>query len=153
MFNILYKEKRQLDPRSNTKYATEYYNGVPLICKKQLTKFVGETIQDVDYLCDVARDSDCIRYFHNPTKRLPRDVKNVHSKQPKKTYRTPYEALTEFYNYITVENPTGGIPQQMINRYNKVWYGELESRLLGTQEDYARYNRKVNNEGYNRLFD
>ena len=158
MFTIYYKEKRQLDPRAGTKYATEYYNGISLANKKQLAQFSQQALKDVDYVCDEITNSDAIRYFHNPSKAFPRDNRNEHSKLAPKKYRTPYEALKEFHDYITTANTMGGIPQQMINRWNKVWIKLCvapheylgETRMLDPQEKSNQPDN--NNEGYSRLF-
>ncbi len=140
MFTILYKDTKKTTAKQGVSYSTEYYNGISLRNKKALSKYVRKTIEDVEYLCDIKKEADAIRYFHDPKKNFRRDTANTHSKQTDKgTYRTPYEALKEFEDYITKDNTTGGIPGQMINRWNRVWQDKLDSRMLTVAPDDTRY--------------
>jgi len=145
MFTILYTETKKTSKKQGVSYSTEYYNGISLRNKKALTKYVKNVIDEVDFLCNIKKETDAIRYFLTPSKKFPRDLSNKNSKQTTKgRFRTPYEALKEFEKYITEDNPTGGVPGQMINRWNRVWKDKLDSRMLTVAEDDTRYmSRKM----------
>ena len=152
MFTILYNDIRKMDARGNSKYSTEYYNGISLTNKKNLQRFCRTTIQDIDFLCDIALEADAINYFHNPSKRFPRDLHNEDSKQTTKgRYRTPYEALQEFVDYISKQNTTGGIPAQMINRWNRVFKDVLFARMLTVAPVQAK--QQANTNSFNKFFE
>lgn len=150
MYTILYKDTKKLQARSGTDYSTEYYNGISLRNKKGLQKYCKNVIDIVDELC--REESDAIRYFHDTKGNFRRDTYNSHSKQAHKgNKRTPYEALTEFYDYITLDNPTGGIPGQMINRWNRVFKDQLEKYLITVQKDHTVYMSRRMEPHYDQL--
>ncbi len=152
MFTILYSDIRKMDATPGVKYSTEYYNGISLTNKKKLQKHIKDTIDDVDYLCDFVKELDAINYFHNPSKKFPRDLHNENSKQTSKgRYRTPYEALAEFKEYITKTNTLGGIPGQMINRWNRVFMDALPSRMLAVEQVQAK--QEANTHSFNKFFE
>ena len=153
-FTLYYGEYKKMPVRAGYKYSTGYYNGIKLTAKKSLTHWCRDIIQAFKHLCDVELNNECILDFHSPSKLFPMDTSHGATKK----YRTPLQALEEFYEYITQTNTTGGIPQAMIDRWNRVWETQDNLKIfpVDRENNIDRYATKQDSlkvdETFNKFF-